>query len=186
MTGRKVSPLRKALAAKQVLTTYYDLPLVPRATIDKLIPPLEEARRSLLVAPYTNGTATQKKAAVNKAAAAVEDAKAKLDACFYRVEFRGLPGDDDLDALINAYPATPEQIEKAKAAGAEGDDVPQIDMDPFNVAYLHACVVDSDLTEDEWREELWSDRWTPADRRAIFDRVHQANQRAASDGIPNG
>jgi hypothetical protein len=199
VTAKKASGLRAALAKKQVLTTHYDIPLVERTVVDEIVERLQTARRARLIAPFGDGTDAEVRTAIRKADAAVKAAQVELDACFHRVTFRGLPGDDDLDALVNRYPPTEAQvaeaqaaIDKAKADGVAKDDLPslpQIDPDPFNLAYLMACVQDSDLTEDEWREELWSERWTPQDRSnaqgtGIFDRVHQANQRGFNDGIP--
>lgn len=182
MTAREQSPLRKALAAKQVLTTHYDIPQVPRPTIDAIIERLNEARQAAYRAhsPGATGTKAQREKTAREADAKVAEVKAEFDACFYRVEFRALKDDADMDALVNAYPAT--EAQKAKDPEAE------IDMDAFNVAYLVACVQNSDLTEDEWRAELWSDRWTAADRwnsmgLGIFNKVHEANQRGFNDGI---
>lgn len=183
--------LRAALAAKQVYTTHYDIPLVTRAQIEPLAERLQQARNNVFRLRVLVADPDAKD--VEKADREQEAAQAALDACFHRLEFRGLPGDDDLDALMNAHPVTDKQIADAKAqiarAKERGDkeideSMPPYDLDAFNVALLVACVIEGDgLTEDDWREELWSDRWTPADRADLFRRVLEANRKPFSEGI---
>jgi hypothetical protein len=188
-----VSGLRDALAAKQVLTTHYDIPMKPRPFIDAIVERLNEARQEAYRAkmPGAMGTKAQREKRIRETDAKAAEVKAELDACFYRQEFRGLESDADMDALYNAYPATDEQLAKAKAenekrekAGEEPEPLPDLDLDGFNCAYVAACAVDSDLTAEEWRAALWSKQWTRADRDALFSRVHQANTYEFKVGIP--
>lgn len=179
-----MSALRDALAAKQVLTTHYDIPIKPRPVVDEIIGRLEEARRELLMANNSQsspGTRAAKR--VRDAEAQVAKVKTELDACFYRLHFRALKDDADMDALMLAHP--PTEAQKAKNPDAK------VDPDPYYVALLTACAVGSDLTEEEWQAELWSERWTEADRwningTGIFNKVDEANQRGFNDGIPFG
>lgn len=188
-----MSGLRAALDAKEVLTTYYDIPLKPRSVIDPIVERLQDARQEAFRAnsPGAMGSKAQREKRAREADAKVAEVKAELDACFFRQEFRALESDADLDRIINAHPATDEQIATAKAENekreAAGDDplpVPDLDIDGFNCAYVAACAVDSDLTADEWRKQLWSKRWSRADREALFARVHQANVQEFNLGIP--
>ncbi len=178
-----MSGLRKALAAKKIRTEHYFIPIAESDVVDPLAERLQQARNAAFRA-YLGDDDAEK----DRADSRVVEAKAEVDACFHRLDFQGLRSDADFNALVNAFPATPEQVEKANADGATEDDVKaMMDLDGFNVALLVACIVDGDgMTEAEWREELWSDRWTATDRKALFDRVMLANQRAFSDGIPNG
>jgi hypothetical protein len=179
---KKPNGLRAALAAKKVLTTYYDIPIVDRQTVDAIVERLQEARAD--VTRYRHADEPMFVKRFKEAQESERAVKAELDACFYRVTFRALKNDAQIDRLLNAYPATEEQIEKAKAAGTAEADLPDLDTDSFNVAYLVACILNSDLTADEWRAELWSDKWTEPDRAAIFARVHQANTAEFNVGIP--
>ncbi len=169
--------LRAALAKKQVRTTHFDIPIVDSDTVDAVARRLQEARQAATVARY------QDPKKLPELEREVEKLKAELDACFHRLTFRGLPGDDDLDRLMNQHPYTGDLT---------GDERPPYDMDGFNVALLVACCKNGDgMTEDDWREELWSERWTPQDRlnqsgTGIFNKVLEANQRDFSAGIPNG
>lgn len=172
MTAREQSPLRAALAAKQVLTTHYDIPQKPRPFVDEIIGRLQQARQAAYIA-----TGPRKK----PAEAAVAKVKAELDACFYRLELRALKDDAERDVLLSAHP--PTEAQKAK------NPEQKVDPDPYYVSLLVACVQNSDLTEDEWRAELWSDRWTEPDRwnqngTGLFNKLDEANERGYNDGIP--
>lgn len=170
--------LRAALAAKQVRTETYRIPIEDWPTIEPLAEALQQARNVAYRAEMGDDAKAKAKAKTDVAAA-----QRKVDACFWPVEFRGLTDDADFDALINAHPATPQQV----AAAAKADeDKPTMDLDGFNLALLVACIVDGDgMTVDDWRAELWSERWTRADRSALFATVMRANTRSFSDGIPN-
>jgi len=171
VTARKKG-LRAALAAKTTRVEHYDIPVVDSSTVDKIVTRLNQARQLSLMANLGDD-----KAAKDRAVAELAAVQTELDACFHRVEFTGLTSDADLDALLNAYPATAEQ--KAKDPDATTDP------DGFNLALLVACVVDGDgMTVEDWREELWSPKWTRADRNALFQAVSAANQREFSADIP--
>ncbi len=173
MTGARTKRkgLREALAAKKVRTWHYPIPITESEVVDPLSEALQIARQQA----FRANLGTDQKAK-DEAAAKVTAAKAALDACFWIVDLQGLRSGADFNALVNAYPATEEQ----KAADPEAE----MDLDGFHVALLMASIVDGEgMTEAEWREALWSDRWTKADRDQLFSTVRLANERGFSDGI---
>jgi hypothetical protein len=91
------------------------------------------------------------------------------------VRFRNLPA-HEFEALIGAHKPTKEQQDKGS----------QWNPDTFSVALIAACVVDSDLTEDEWSAELRSSQWPLADVNAMFSAALEANYSSRSATIPKG
>lgn len=172
MTARKKGGLRAALAEKKTRVEHFDIPIADSDTVDKLVGRLNDARQALTFANISDD-----KAAQNRAQAEVDKVQAEVDACFYRVHFKGLSSDADLDALMNAHPPTDEQRDKGLA----------YNPDTFDLALLVASITgDDEMTEDEWRAEVYSDKWTRADRRRLFDTVTAANTQSFSDSIPKG
>lgn len=178
-----MSGLREALAAKKVRTEHYPILLVESDVVRPLAEKLQQMRNVAFGASLGDD---QK--AKDDAAAKVKEAQAALDACFWDVAFQGLRSQGDFSALVNAHPPTDEQVAEAKRDGADEAAIEKMmDMDGFHVALLMACIVDGDgMTAEEWRAELWSAKWTNADREALFMRVEMANQLPASQLIPNG
>lgn len=177
---RKPSALRAALAGKTTRETFYDIPLRRAGEtnaqaadrINALRERLQEARRTLAMAPYTEKPDEVKATAQ----AAIDELTRELSSCFHRLHFRGLAGDDEYNDLIDAHPPTEEQKAKDKEA--------TLDLASFQVALLMACLIDeSDLTADEWRDELWS--WPRPERTLLFQRVREANEQAFGD-VGNG
>lgn len=174
--------LREALAQKKVRIEHFPIPLSDAEIIDPLAERLQLARNVALRASLDDD---QK--AKDDAAAKVKAAEAEVDKHFWKVGFKGLTSDADFDALINAHPATEAQKAAAKADGTEDDVLAKmVDLDEFYLALLAVCAVDTDgMTADEWRAELWSERWTKADRKALFATVDRANRRDFSGLLPN-
>ena len=101
--------LRDAIAAKRTKTTYYDIPLVDSETAERLGRELADVSSQLEMARHSR----------NVAKGSVDDelwehlqtthaeAKAAVEACFWRVTFRGLPT-EDMEALVNEYGRDPD------------------------------------------------------------------------------
>lgn len=111
--------------------------------------------------------------------AEIEKAKAELkeirDGVVERglvFEFRGI-GRKPYQDLVELYVPTPEQ--KAKAKAAEQPE-PQWNVDLFPAALCAASAVDSDLTEDDWRTEVFdSPDFGPGELGALFNAALEAN-----------
>lgn len=161
---------------KRIRTTYYDVPVVDSVTIDEIAHRLNMARGLAYIASDEAATARAKEN--------VEKVEAEFAACFQRLTFRAIEP-SALNDLLNAHPATDEQIAEAEK---DGTDKPNVDLDPFNVAYLHACITDDlGMSQVEWRAWLWDPaEWTAADRNELFAEVHAANRVGFHAGIPKG
>lgn len=159
--------LRDALARKRQRETFYDLEIAdPTEPREKY----EAARAALRLAEMRHGKDSDEAAEARESLSA---ARAEWSACTYRITFRNLPS-DEYEALVAAHPPTKEQQDK-------GD---QWDRATFAPALIAACAVDSDMSEDEWVEELKSDRWPVADRDAVFLKALGANLEPRSATVP--
>lgn len=114
-----------------------------------------------------------------------DEAEAERDSECMQLEFRGL-SEDERDALASEYmleeiPENADEEERRRIGAANKQKIKE-----WTYAAMEAAVVDSDLTAEEWKEELTSDRWSAGD----IDRVRYAIQRAygaqPADGIPKG
>lgn len=198
----KESPkgLRQALAEKKVRRTHYDIPVVESDVADAAGFRVSEARNlvraSRLTLARVKGTEDEADvaAAVEESEKHLAEAEADYAACFYRVHFRGLP-EVDFNALQNAVPepeepealpadASDEQREAHAAAQVAYEAASDAAEDDFIFALMEACADDSDMTADEWREELSSPRWSKPDRAAIRRAAVEANVREFSATVP--
>lgn len=160
-----MSALRDALAAKQAHVVTVRIPVVKQATVEDRQDALRDAKQRLGLATYQSDAKAQE-----KAEKAVQAAQAALDECLFTIEIQGLTDDADWDALITAH----------TAPGDDGD----LDLDGFHCAVLEACVVNERMTAEEWRKELWSPRWTRAERSELFAAARAANTTTGT-GVPN-
>ncbi len=166
------SPLRAALAAKTSLRTFHEIPIVPQEKIETAKRNLDVARQ-MVAATLLHDDAEVRE----KADQALATAQAARDACFHRIEFRGL-GLDDFDALVTEHPATPAQV-------ADDDyDFPW-DRSTFDYALLEHATVDSDLTAEEWKAELTDgERWPAPERARIINNCLAAQRQTMADAVP--
>jgi len=165
------SPLRAALAAKTTLVTHFD---IATASTDEVA----AAQRQVAVAEQLVAATLlhQEDHVRARAAAALEQAEAARAACFHRIEFKHVPL-EDFDALVKLHPPTP----------AQSKDEWAWNPDTFNFALLEACVVDGDLTADDWEAELADEeRWSPADKRHLINMALAAQRQTMADAIPKG
>ncbi len=165
---RPASPLRAALAAKTNLRTYHDISVAPSEQVAAAQRQLELARQ-LQAASLLH----EEDAVREKAAEAVGRAQAARDACFHRIWFRSL-GNIEFDALVTLHPA----------ADGQGDDLPW-NPETFDYALLAECVVDSDLTAQEWQAELADEkRWSGPDKRRVIAMALAAQRQTMADAVP--
>lgn len=165
--------LRARLKNKKRRTTTYEMVVVDDQVLDVFEAALVDAQRELRRAKVAAESDDDPK--VEQAEAAVERAKQELEKCRDTIVFQSLPS-HEFEALISAHEPTKEQQKN-------GD---QWNSETFSPALIAACCVDSDLTEDEWAEELRSERWSVADRNAIFSKALSANVTPRSVTVPKG
>lgn len=157
--------LRSALASKRGNETHFDL----------LISDPTDAEASLSQAEAALRLATIRDKDVEAARASAEQARAEMAGCFYRLTFRNL-SPHEFEALVGAHEASAE-------AAAEGE---VWDREGLTPALLAACTVDSDLSVEDWAAELASDRWSAADKLAVYRAVLDANIKQRSASLPKG
>lgn len=171
MSNRKKpkSPLRAALNAKTSLHTFHEISTSPQAQVEAAKRKLDVARQ-LVAATLMSDDADVR----SKAEAALEAAQAERDACFYRIEFRGL-GLTEYDALVKLHPPT-----KAQEA-----DKWLWNPDTFGYALLEAAAVASDLTAEDWAEELADEeKWPAPERARLISTALAAQRQTMADAAP--
>jgi hypothetical protein len=165
---RPASPLRAALAAKTNLRTYHDIAVVDSEQVQAAQRQLELARQLQAASLLSDEDAVRA-----KALQAVERAQATRNACFHRIWFRSL-GHTEFDALVALHPAADGQV----------DELPW-NPATFDYALLEACVVDSDLTAEEWEAELADEkRWSAPDRNRVISMALAAQRQTMADAVP--
>ena len=162
--------LRARIRAKARRTTTFEMVVVDDATADAAEAAYVSAQTGL-----RRATAAKDPKAETAAQAAVDAARAGLAECRDVLRFQSLSA-HDFEALIGAH-------EPTEAQQAKGD---QWNGETFSPALIAACAVEQDMTEAEWAEELGSERWSVADRNAIFTAALSANVTARSVTVPKG
>lgn len=165
--------LRARLKNKKRRTTTYTMVIVDDQVLDAAEAALLDAQRDLRRAKVA--AESDDDPAVEQAEAAVATATRELEQCRDTLVFQSLPS-HEFEALISAHEPTREQQKN-------GD---QWNGETFSPALIAACCVDSDLSEEEWAEELRSERWSVADRNAIFSAALSANVTPRSVTVPKG
>lgn len=163
------SPLRAALNAKTSLHTFHEVAIVPQ-------PQIEAAKRRLDVArQLVAATLMHEDPDVRaKAEQAHDTAQTERDACFYRIEFRGL-GLTEFDALVKLHPPTKEQSDNKWLWNPE----------TFDFALLEHATVDSDLSAEEWAAELADEeRWPAPERARLVNTCLAAQRQTMADAAP--
>lgn len=164
---RPASPLRAALAAITSLRTYHDIAIAPAEQV-------EAAQRRVDVARQLQAaTLLQEDPEVReRAQRLLDEALAARGECFHRIWFRGL-GHTEFDALVALHPPTDEQ------------DGASWNSETFIPGLLAACVVDGDLTAEEWAAELADEtRWSASERRAVISMALAAQRQTMADAVP--
>ncbi len=171
-TKAKKHGLRAALAAKQVRTSYYDIPVVSSGEADRAGERLTRAKGQLELARLR-----KEPEVIAVCQTAYDEAKAERDGCFHRVVFAPL-GPNEWDRFLTEHTA---------AADKDADDEAKKEADErFFFALVARAVVDGDgMTAEEWRGELSDEkRWPAADVLAFRRVVFSSQDRDFSDGIP--
>jgi len=175
MSNTRKPRLREALKKRTTKKTFYDIPQVEHEVAQKAAEDLVLAKNTVRAAQFLQAREGKRDDIVEALAAAqreVEAAQQRVDDCFFRVWFVGMR-EDNFDALVNAHPPTDEQREQARKAGEE-EPIWNEDVLPFEL--LEHCAQESDLTAEQWREEI--EGWTRAEKAEILSRVLDCNVRS--------
>lgn len=182
--ARKPRGLREALKKRKVKTTVYRIPLVPLEEAQQIRSELDLARQTVSAGEFlkAQGEAPQPDVlqAIAAAGEAVKDLESRLEACFFKVEFRGLPA-EDFDALVQMHPPTEDQLDEARR---KGEEPAMWNEETFYPELLERCAVSSELSAAEWVEELKT--WPRAERSEIRSRALEANVRSYTTALGFG
>lgn len=155
--------LRSALAAKRGNETHFDLLISDPSEAEQELADADGALRLALLRGEDVEAAEQKQA----------EARAKMRACYYRLTFRNMPA-HEFEALVGEHEASPEDAEQGEVWDREG----------LTPALLAACAADSDLSAEDWQAELASQRWSAADKLAVYRAALDANIKQRSASLP--
>lgn len=171
MTARKAQSRRDRLAAARWRSRWFPVPLGDPEEVEAALRRLAAARSWVDVSEDEH---------LADAKAKVEEAKTALDGLVEWLEIRPLKSDADVDALMNAHPATEQQKQTAKDAGLPE---PAMDVDGWNFAlFLGSVVGADDMTEQEWRDML--EGWPRPERLNLYEMVREANTQTSYTAIP--
>lgn len=181
-TKPKKNTLRDQLAKKRakVVTLYFPVDDEGEKAIETLT-----KREQLLELAETQHARQGEKSEIDldSIRRLVADATAKRDAHTMMLQIRGL-SEDAYDALASEFyvedPPEDATEEQRKALDEEADHKGR----EWTYHALAQTVVNSDLTADDWREELTSDRWTFGDIAKLRLAIRQALGAQPADGIP--
>lgn len=150
----------------------------PTQTIAVRVDDTSEADAELLAARTELRQAQLRDREAEAAAAQqrVEQAQARVAEGFVEFTLTALPP-ADLEALLATHPPTPEQ----KRNDPDGNYNPET----FPAAVLAACV-DSDMSEDDWREFLRSGPVGQGEASALWRAAMQVNDRSPDVRVGNG
>lgn len=154
---------REILKARQPRRTHFDI-VVGDGDLAGLTAALAAAERAVTDAERVKGAGRQ--AAVDRAREARVAAQSAYDEQIERIYFVGLP---------------PKQYEAVRLANQSPDDHDPLEMEPFILALLAACTVDSDLTAAEWATTIKD--WTAIDQSRLMSAVLSANIRPSVPGL---
>ena len=177
---QKPRGVREALKNRKVKKSYYDIPQVEHEVVERLAEELVLAKNTVRAGEYLGSREPTNKEvaeATAKAKREVAAAQKKVDACYYRVWFVGMP-EKEFDALVNAHPSTDEQRQRAKE---KGEEQPVWNEETFPYALLERCAQESDLTAADWEEEVTG--WAAAEKAEIIRRVLDCNLRSFSSDL---
>lgn len=175
-------PLREQLARKRAHSTSLTFPVGEegQAAKDELEAAESDARLTEMVAKGEGANAVRKRAKDR-----VAKAKRTYEKHSVTIYFRGLT-EDERDALMSAHPVTDEQRQKEIEDEVPVDDRTLINRATFLPAALAVSALDSDLSEQDWSDELSSDRWTAGEKQALFTAVINATHAQPAPGVGKG
>lgn len=187
-TAKKAAPKKKApadrkpslrdmLASKKPRVTEATFPIGEQG--ERAHAELDQARQSLELLKFA--TAKQQaqgaKTTVDLGGAEkrVKDAEAAYERASMTLRFRGITP-VEVDALRSEFTSSDDEEDAAK-----------FDVRGYTCALLAMCVLDSDLTAEEWDEELYeSGRWSEGEIAHIRDMAREAYLEVAAPGVPKG
>jgi hypothetical protein len=181
--ARRPRSVSEALKRRKTRTSRYRIPLEEHVEMMRRAKLVEEARNTIAAGIYLQNQRPDDPSivdAVDKAKQELGVAQKALDACFHDIVFEGIP-EREFDKLVQAFPPPADQVEKAKEAGEE---MPMWDEQEFPLALLERCTLESDLSMEQWREELAT--WSHAERQEIVARVLDCNLRSFSHNVDFG
>lgn len=176
--------LRDRLAKKRakIVTEYFALDedgekaIEQLATAQKLLDMCEAIKARDASAKVDLGELKQKR----------DEAAAERNKTCLKLQFRGL-SEDAQDALASEYIVVEELDEDASAEDKKASEKRELDaLKEWTFHAMAETVVDSDLSAEEWREELTSGRWTLGDITRIRGAIQSAYGSQPADGIPKG
>lgn len=168
--------LRKALAGKTRTSAEYRVVVSDTTDADKALSSAVREQR-LATARHEPGSPE-----VAAADVAVAEARKQVEGCFYPIRLQSLPP-HQFEGLLSQHEPTEQQVKEAEAKGLPR---PSFDVDALVPALVAACSVEQDMTEQEWTEELTSERWSAAERNELFDVALAVNTRGRSQHVPFG
>jgi hypothetical protein len=177
--------LRDQLKSKQPHTTSRSFPVGEAG--EKAKAALDQARESLSLLNVLNSQRNGRgKVDAAAAEAAVKRAQAAYEKVSVTLTFRGL-SPVELDALANEFDVpelSPEELAELKE---KGQKPPEFDVRGYTGALMALAVIDSDLSADEWDEELYeSGRWSDGEVYDIREAARSASKEGLGPGIPKG
>jgi len=174
--------LRDQLARKRakVVTAYFPLDEAGEKAVQRLEQAQKELQFGNVIKARQGDKSTLDIAALEQS---VADAEAERDKHCLALRFRGL-SEDERDALASEYlpddiPADLKGEDRRKAEEANAAKVKE-----WTYHAMAAAVLDSDLTADEWKAELTSERWSAGDVITCRDAIQRAYGAQPADGIP--
>jgi hypothetical protein len=168
--------LREQLARKRAHVAIFRIN--PDEATDKLQADAAEAASTAKIATLTRTLDDGQKA---KLQAEADRLQAEYEAACLEFRFRGL-SPDEWDALLTAF-AVPELTDEEKAEGKERE---KYDLTGFTAHLLAASAEDSDLSADEWLDELQSGRWSKAEVEGMRAAATSATTGEPAASIPKG
>lgn len=160
------SPLRDALNRKSVTRTHYDMPTASTEEINAARNALDRAGQVAVATLMSDDPDIRA-----RGESALAEAQRGLSACFHRIWFRPI-GLTEFDALVTEHPPSAAQRKEGHAWNP----------DTFSFALLATACEDSDLTAEEWAEELADEnKWPAPDRLGIFNASLRAQRQTGAD-----
>jgi hypothetical protein len=180
--------LRAALKNRVTNETEYRVPLVPIAEARRVWEELSQARQTAQAGEFLRAKergeggapSADIERAISAAEASAEQLQKRFDDMFYIVRFRAMPS-DDFDALVQLHQPTDGEVQEATEQRV---DKPLWNDLTFYPELLERCAVNSELSAEEWAEELKG--WTRAERKEVQARALEANIRSYSTALGFG
>lgn len=168
--------LREQLARKRAHVAIFRIN--PDEATDKLQADAAEAQSTAKIAKLTKALDDEQK---DKLQAEADRLQAEYEAACLEFRFRGL-SPDEWDALLSEF-TPPELTDEEKADGKKPEPY---DLVGFTAHLLAVSAEDSDLTADEWLDELQSGRWSKLEVDGMRAAARGATLGEPAAGIPKG